>query len=114
MKRVDRSRANLEEEDRAQAAQVYEGQFPARNLILGPGEGREAAFVYAANCIAFEQGKGTERIHRGAGLFSGTDAEIRQLINYGEQEQILEHKSYAQTVADFPDTPLKQAVMKFL
>lgn len=110
VRRVEIRDRNLEEADRATANTVYAGPFSAAALIHRPTEGREAAFIYAADCIAFEQGKGTEFIYRRSGLFSGMHADISRLINYGEQEQIFEHKSYAQTMADFPDTALGRAV----
>lgn len=114
IKAVEVRNANLEQVDRETANTKYEGLFPAKNFILGPGEGREAAFIYAANKQYWMNGNAdTEFIYRRAGLFSGMHADIARLINYGEQEQIYEHKNYQQTMNDFPDTPLKQAVMKF-
>lgn len=111
-RRVDARDANLTAHDTATAAIQYVGLFPARNFLLGVSEGAEAAFIYAAAMLYRDRGKGD--LYRNAGLFSGTYADISRLVNYGEQEQIFLHKTYEQTVADFPATPLKRAVMAVL
>jgi hypothetical protein len=113
-RRVDQPDANMDAADQATAATNYTGRFPASNFIHGPNEGAEAAFIYAANRLYAQKHSDTEYIHRRAGLFSGTDADINRLINYGEQEQIFLHKSFDDTVRDFPATPLKEAVMRAL
>lgn len=109
MKAVDQRNANLKENYERTAAQVFVGQFPALNFVLGPHEGREAAFLYSASRLF-----GSSAFWWEKGLFSGKFHEINQLINYGEQEQLYEHKSHEQTVQDFPDTPVKQAVLKVI
>ena len=111
---VKRRDASAHEADRMYANTVYQGMFPAGNFLHGPGEGAEAAFIYAANCLYMETHDDTEYIYRRAGLFSGTHADIARLINYGEQERIFTHKNYAQLVAEFPDTPVGRAVREAL
>lgn len=99
-------------------AKAYTGQFPARNFIFGPGEGAEAAFIYAASRLYRGKedaaGRFNADMYRDCGLFSGGNLDIAALINYGEQEQLYLHKTYEQTVADFPDTPVGRAVRAVL
>ncbi len=110
MEAVDRRDKNLDNWTNQEASTVYVGMFPAINFIHGVSEGREAAFIYAASRLC----KDGNRFYRGGGLFSGSYNDISALINYGEQEQIYEHKSFEQTVADFPDTPVSQAVRAYI
>lgn len=112
VRRIESLEASNAANDKALGSANYSGRFPAANFMLGPREGREAAFIYAASRV-FNARKGDD-LYRNVGLFSGTYADISRLINYGEQEQIFEHRTYEQTIADFPDTPLKKAVMEKL
>jgi hypothetical protein len=115
MKSVDQNLANGAANDKERDAQVFNGMFPAVNFMHGPGEGREAAFIYSANRL-LQEGKGSQagNLYWDFGLFSGGRAAINGLINYGEQEQIYEHRSFAETYAAFPDTPVKQAIQAVL
>ena len=111
MAAVDRRNKSLKEGDQQTAGRVYEGMFPALNFIHGSSEGREAAFIYSANRIMQEaKGSAAGNLYWDFGLFSGSVDDINGLINYGEQEQIFEHRSFFDTYQAFPDTPVGRAV----
>jgi hypothetical protein len=110
---IDRRNRNSKEGDEARANQVFTGLFPAVNFIHRPREGAEAAFIYSANYVMqMGSGKGSQagNLYWDDGLFSGKYGDINSLINYGEQEQIFQHKSHEATFKDFPNTPVGQAV----
>jgi hypothetical protein len=118
MKAVDRNIANSQQNEQDWKDARYTGLFPALNFIHGPSEGAEAAFIYSASRLYREANDAKQiwntDMYRNEGLFTGTNNELAQLINYGEQEQLYQHKSHVQTVADFPDTPVGQAVRAVL
>jgi len=112
---VKRRDKNLHEADRILANTYYEGPFPADSFIHGPGEGADAAFIYAASVIYRDsndaKGKYNTNLFHQAGLFSGYHAAISRLINYGEQEFIFTHMGVQQAVDSYPDNELKRAVL---
>jgi hypothetical protein len=118
MAAIDRNIANSQQNEQDWKDAVYRGTFPALNFIHGPQQGDEAAFIYAASRIYREmmdkRGIFNSDMYRNEGLFTGTNNEIAQLINYGEQEQLYQHKTFAQTLVDFPDTPVGRAVREVL
>ena len=108
--------ALLAEVNKTPVSEQIVGKFPAVNFMLGPGEGREAAFLSAASQLFHLKWKTllVTHLYRKEGLFSGTPLEISALINYGEMEQAFEHKSIEQTYTDFPDTAVRRAVHELM
>jgi hypothetical protein len=91
--------------DAEYAARVYEGRFKARSIT-----NEEAGYIYAYTHTQAGTAL-SEKVYRGAGLFSGPRAEISDLISRGELAWLSTHLNAHEAVAAWPQSEVKAAVL---